>query len=503
MRLRGKRHRSEKEEHVPVQTVARHRTALNRTGLSRPIRLALENGFIDAETSVFDYGCGRGDDLRALRGRDIRCQGWDPVYAPDTERSRADVVNLGYVINVIEDPQERAAALRNAWVLTQKLLVVSARLSLEVPHTSQRPYQDGFLTQLGTFQKYYEQQELREWIDSILGVSSVAAAPGIFYVFRDPDLQQSFVASRYRRSSSAPRQRQSDLLFERHRDLFEPLIAFLSSRGRLPADAELAEAPAICREIGSLKRAYGIVRRVTGEEEWQRIREERAQDLLIYLALGRFGGRPRFSQLSRDLQLDIKAFFSTYTRASKEADSLLFSAGDRAAIDKACRAAAVGKLTPAALYIHSSALSQLPALLRVYEGCARAYIGAVENANIIKLHRELPQISYLSYPEFDRDPHPALATSLLVPLQTFRIQHRDYTNSNNPPILHRKETFIPPAHPLYAKFSRLTRQEEKWGLYEKPQEIGTRAGWEQTLAARSVKLSGHRLVRRHEPKGAS
>ena len=97
--------------------------------------------------------------------------------------------------------------------LTQKLLVVSARLSLEVPHTSQRSYQDGFLTQLGTFQKYYEQQELREWIDSVLGVSSVAAAPGIFYVFRDPDLQQSFVASRYRRSSSAPRQRQSDLLF--------------------------------------------------------------------------------------------------------------------------------------------------------------------------------------------------------------------------------------------------------------------------------------------------
>ena len=87
-------------------------------------------------------------------------------------------------------------------------------------------------------------------------------------------------------------------------------MLFLSSRGRLPADAELAEAPAICREIGSLKRAYGVIRRVTGEEEWQRIREEtRPRDLLIYLALGRFGGRPRFSQLSRDLQLDIKAFF--------------------------------------------------------------------------------------------------------------------------------------------------------------------------------------------------
>lgn len=91
--------------------------------------------------------------------------------------------------------------------------------------------------------------------------------------------------------------------------------------------------------------------------------------------------------------------------------------GDAAvAVDKACRTSPVGKLTPAALYIHISALSHLPALLRVYEGCARAYIGSVEDANIIKLHRGAPQISYLSYPEFDDDPHPELATSLLVPL---------------------------------------------------------------------------------------
>ncbi len=479
---------------MSAETVARHRTALNRTGLSRPIRLTLENELIDAETSVFDYGCGRGDDLRALHRRGVRCWGWDPTYSPDTERRQADVVNLGYVINVIENPEERATALRNAWALTQKLLVVAARLSLESPRPSQR-YQDGFLTQLGTFQKYYEQQELREWIDSILDVSSVAVAPGIFYVFRDPDSRQSFVAARYRRSSAAPRLRQSDLLFERHKDLLEPLMAFLSSRGRLPGDTEIAEIATICHEIGSLKQAYGIIRRVTGEEAWRRIEQERAQDLLIYLALSRFDGRPRFSQLSRDLQLDVKAFFSTYTRACKEADSLLFSAGDRAAVDKACRAAAVGKLTPTALYVHISALSQLPALLRVYEGCARAYIGAVEEATIIKLHRELPQISYLSYPEFDHDPHPALAASLLVPLQTFRVQRRDYTSSNNPPILHRKETFLPQAHPLYPKFSRLTRQEERWGLYEKSTRIGTQQGWEKTLAERGVKLAGHRLIR--------
>jgi DNA phosphorothioation-associated putative methyltransferase len=210
-------------------------------------------------------------------------------------------------VNVIEDPTERAAALRNAWALTQKMLVVSARLTVEASLTGQTPYEDGCLTRLGTFQKFYEQRELREWIDHVLGVSSVATAPGIFYVFRDPDLQQSFIASCYRRKAAAPRQRQSDLLFEQHKPLFEPLIAFLTARGRLPDESELPEVPLICQAVGSLNRAFGIIRRVTGDEAWKRIRDERSQDLLMYLALSRFDGRPRFAQLPRDLQLDVRA----------------------------------------------------------------------------------------------------------------------------------------------------------------------------------------------------
>jgi DNA phosphorothioation-associated putative methyltransferase len=155
----------------------------------------------------------------------------------------------------------------------------------------------------------------------------------------------------------------------------------------------------------------------------------------------------------------------------------------------------VGKLTPDALYIHTSALSQLRPLLRIYQGYARTYIGTAEGANLIKLHRGIPQVSYLAYPDFERDPHLALKASLIVPLSTFRIQYRDYTEAKNPPILHRKETFLAPAHPLYAMFARLTHQEEQWGLYEQPEVIGTREGWRTRLDALRVHLSGHRLIR--------
>ena len=44
-------------------------------------------------------------------------------------------------------------------------------------HGETLDYADGYLTSRGTFQKLFDQQELRNWIDQNLGVSSVAAAP--------------------------------------------------------------------------------------------------------------------------------------------------------------------------------------------------------------------------------------------------------------------------------------------------------------------------------------
>jgi DNA phosphorothioation-associated putative methyltransferase len=166
-----------------------------------------------------------------------------------------------------------------------------------------------------------------------------------------------------------------------------------------------------------------------------------------------------------------------------------------AAISAACHEAACGKLLSEALYVHTVGVPMLPPLLRVYEGCARGYIGVVDDANIVKLHRRVPQVSYLAYPHFDRDPHPALVGSLVVHLRTLQVRYLDYRATDSPPILHRKETFVPADYPLREKFARLTCQEERWGLYEHPATIGTRQAWERLLAEKGVQLIGHRVIR--------
>jgi DNA phosphorothioation-associated putative methyltransferase len=477
-----------------MSSIPRHKTAIRRGDLSRPIKCALRDGLIHQSARIFDYGCGRGEDLELLTSEGIACSGWDPVYRPDTEKSPADVVNLGYVINVVEDPEERARTLRAAWDLCRLALVVSAQVLVNGRGKSPVEFGDGVITGRGTFQKFYAQGELRAYLEEQLQIEPIPAAVGVFYLFKDESRLQQFLANRYNRRPIPPRRRLTKLRFEESRELLEPFIAKLLELGRIPDTEECPRAGEIVERFGSLKRASTFVERETGNDLLGEASRRRREDLLVYLALARFRKRPPLAKLPATLQRDMRVFFGSYPKACKEADELLFSAGDAKAVDKGCGRSPLGKILPEALYVHRSALEYLEPLLRVYEGCARAYLGEVEGANLIKLHRTSGTISYLVYPKFDDDPHPCLLRSIKFSLRSRELNCFDYVNSANPPVLHRKETFLHPCDPLYEKFARLTRQEEKHGLLADTNSIGTREGWNQRLRKLGFALRGHRLI---------
>ena len=52
--------------------IARHRTAIRRGDLSKPVRTAVEDQLISEKTTVLDYGCGQGDDVRYLAALGVR-----------------------------------------------------------------------------------------------------------------------------------------------------------------------------------------------------------------------------------------------------------------------------------------------------------------------------------------------------------------------------------------------------------------------------------------------
>ncbi|MDV2995065.1 MAG: hypothetical protein N4J56_004719 [Chroococcidiopsis sp. SAG 2025] len=168
--------------------------------------------------------------------------------------------------------------------------------------------------------------------------------------------------------------------------------------------------------------------------------------------------------------------------------------GKPGVITKICQQSKIGKRLPTALYVHISAIEELDPLLRIYEGCASRTIGRLEDATLVKFCMDKPKISYLFYPDFDTNPHPTLHTSMQIHLPDLKVFYRDYDRAANPPILHRKETFVSERYPLYEQFANLTRQEEELGLLRNSREIGTRDGWYRRLEEYGVEIQNDRVV---------
>ena len=98
------------------------KTAIKRYSFSRPLTFLLENNLLNLKTSFFDFGCGKGDDVKLLKKQGFICSGWDPISFKNEKKVKADIVNVGYVINVIPDIHERTKVLKDAWKLSNKVL---------------------------------------------------------------------------------------------------------------------------------------------------------------------------------------------------------------------------------------------------------------------------------------------------------------------------------------------------------------------------------------------
>ena len=491
-------HRLIKRENSPrpaniVPKIDRHKAAIIRPDLSRPVRLALESSLFSPESTFFDYGCGHGGDVNRMTEQGYISCGWDPYYAPDTPRIAADIVNIGFVINVIEHQSERREALIQAWELTQKVLLVAAQVLISDIKRGVIAYGDGIITNRNTFQKYYEQEELKVYIDQVLGVDAIPVALGVYFVFRDEAEAELFRASRFRSRATTPRIRLCVQRFEEYQELLTPLMNFMTERGRMPIKGELPQEGEIAAEFGSLRRAFNVIIQATDSEEWQAIADKRRQDLMVYLALCNFSRRPRLRQLAPAVQEDILGLYSSYKQACIDADLMLKSLGNTELIIKRCQESKVGKKLSNSLWVHISALQAVDPLLRLYEGCASRTIGRLEEANVIKFHLQTPKISYLFYPDFDINPHPILSKVMTIDLRDLHVTYQDYDLEDDPPILHQIEALVTPDYPQYEKFVKLSCQEEDRGLLDNWKSISRLSGWKKCLKENYTVINGYKL----------
>src|SRR5207244_2921100 len=65
-----------------VPSINRHKTALTRYDLSKPVKTLMEYGLLKPDSTIFDYGCGQGGDVSGLRALGYKVDGWDPSHCP-------------------------------------------------------------------------------------------------------------------------------------------------------------------------------------------------------------------------------------------------------------------------------------------------------------------------------------------------------------------------------------------------------------------------------------
>ena len=436
--------------------IQRHRTAMVRYGFSAPIQSLMRFGFLDGNYSLFDYGCGRGDDLRGLIENDIQASGWDPHYDKDKPKIESDLVNLGFVLNVIEDYQERIDAIQAAYSLSRGLLVIAVMLENSNANSG-KIYRDGVLTSRDTFQKYFTPQELKEFVQNNLNEEAIAVSPGVFFVFKDKVLQQRYLLNRSRSGSSlnraglklAPRrtpEERDEAKFVEYKHLLEPLWLEWLALGREPIPSEVQNLNALKNAFGSLTRALRFLRNQKDDSLLHVSQEAKRDDLLVFLALELFKQRTAFREMSATFQRDIKIFFGSITEARKEAHDLLFQISNDEEINKSCEIAASEGLgflrSDKSLQLHTSLVERLPPLLRIYVGCATMLYGDVTTADLVKIHIKSGKFSLMRYDDFFGRAIPKLLERVKIDFRRQKFDLFEYGDEFEPQNLYHKSKYM-------------------------------------------------------------
>lgn len=417
--------------------IDRQRTALRRAQMSSPMHHLLRLGFLDRTRSLFDYGCGRGDDLKILAKMNVPASGWDPVYQPKGRRKPADIVNLGFVLNVIEDKEERRDTLRAAFDLARTVLVVSVMLGYQREREKFAAFEDGVRTQRNTFQKYFTQEEFRSYVEETLDANAFPVAPGICLVFRNAVDEQLFLLARqrvrreWRLARREPHGEVIASVIERHREQMEAYWLRALELGRPPAADECPEAQSLGAFVGSWRRVHEWVAGFFDCEELESAKIARKEDLLVYFALGHFGRRRPYKEMPHQLKRDVRVFFGNVTKAREAGKRALFAVGDRVQVEEAAlfchNELGIGRLYQRHhLTVHQSVLSQCLPLVRIYVGCALQLFGDADNVDLIKIHLQSRKVSFLVYDDFEGAGVPKLVERIKVDLERQRVDFFDY-----------------------------------------------------------------------------
>ena len=466
------------EEGQEAVVVSREKTAMARTGLSQPVGLMVRYGMLGKDSELFDYGCGRGDDVSTLLANGYAAFGWDPRFCPNGERRRADVVNLGFVINVSEDPHEREETVRSAWSYAERGMAVSVMVPGKYRVDGLRQHGDGYLSRKQTFQKYFFQDELIALVSSVTGERPVSLSPGIVAVFRDKELEQQVLfrkrsrAALLARISVPPREPgvysvKAAPLAARAAEELKAIWRMAMDLGRLPAEAEMdasVVASLSAKRISPSRALAACAQEIIDPAQMKLAADARREDLLVHFALSLFPGAPAYGSLAASIQRDVRTFFGSHSAVIEAARRSLLALRDPDHVQDAfVRAVASGfaSFDAGRLRFSADSLEQLPVPVRIVAGCADIVHQGFTSIDLIEIGPGQGTLRGIACEGLE-GALPRILTTVEVDLTRSRSRVRKHERK----VLYLKSRYLYRGHPSLAKQTAADRRLLKLGIVD-------------------------------------
>jgi DNA phosphorothioation-associated putative methyltransferase len=366
------------------------------------------------------------------------------------------------------------------------------------------------MTSRNTFQKYYAQEELKEYIETTLGAKALPVASGVFFIFRDEEAEAQFAFGRYRRAPQRERTRvyrrsKAEVLRDQiafHQELFDTYWTSALEVGRWPTREEFGDSTSLLQVFPTLKQVQRAMLEVYDAKELESAEQAARDNLLFAQAMSFFRGRAAFSHLPLSVQNDIRYFHRTYRELQNEARHLLQSLTDTTQIANAC-AEAVASAPPhflepdKSLSICADFVMRLPLSLRAYVGCAEQLIGSVDQYDLVKLHIHTGKITVMRYDDFANKPLPLLIERIKVSLWNVRVEYFDYVDEYKPRPLYWKSKFLSSHDPTYRKQLSFDERLDELGLAPEHPFFGfSEAELADILKHKGLEIRGHRFYKR-------
>lgn len=366
-------------------------------------------------------------------------------------------MNLGYVLNVIENPSERSCVLKKAFALSKEVLIVSVLATGQETAAHSNPYGDGFITKTGTFQKFFAPYESEDLIESLLDCEPVTLALGVCLVFRKAKDREAFLAARTRRRFdwtelstqlrfSQPKKREKEVVskYELNHSLMDSFWSAMLSFGRVPQRDEFSQYAEVKTFTGGIAKAARIALDYHGGALLEKARKVRQEDILVYLAMKNFEKRFSRRDLPERTKRDIKSFWGDFNEASRLATELLFASGDPDELQLAVDSLKMGLFDPneGHFTFHRSLMDELPAILRIFVFCGLRRFGELEEVDLLKIHIRSGKLTLHSYDDFSGKPLPELRLRTKIDLRKNFVTIFDHTLGEDRQLLFFKERFV-------------------------------------------------------------